>query len=169
MDGDKQGESRMQLLPGMAEQAAQFGEPTWKLPSGWREVADPRPPRKATLIVPGEPAPADLSVTVFPGDVGGLLANINRWRREVGLAEIDQSQIHDVSSHVNVEGQTSVSHVVFLESPTPPSGSPAPAILGAIVPGADHTWFFKLKGPVSVLEAESDRFRTFLSSVRLPE
>ena len=52
--------------------------PTWV-------VKPPAPMRKATFGVPAGSAEADLSITAFPGDVGGELANINRWRGQVGL------------------------------------------------------------------------------------
>ena len=32
----------------------------------------------------------DFSITSFPGDVGGLLANVNRWLGQIGLPPTDQ-------------------------------------------------------------------------------
>ena len=68
----------MRPLPGMAEQAAAAGELQYTVPAGWRQLPASGI-RKATLQVDD----AELSVLVFPGDVGGELANINRWRSKL--------------------------------------------------------------------------------------
>ncbi|HZZ20009.1 MAG TPA: hypothetical protein VFE25_11590, partial [Opitutaceae bacterium] len=55
----------------------------WTTPSDW-VVKPPAPMRKATFGVPAGGSQAELSVTAFPGDVGGDLANVNRWRGQIG-------------------------------------------------------------------------------------
>jgi hypothetical protein len=59
----------------------------WPLPDNWR--VNPRGPkeRKAAYLIGPEDAPVELAVTAFPGDVGGDLANVNRWRTKVGLPD----------------------------------------------------------------------------------
>ena len=36
-------------------------------------------------------AKAEVSVSVFPSDTGGTLANVNRWRRQLGMSETDEA------------------------------------------------------------------------------
>ena len=57
----------------------------WTAPAGWK--AKPLSAmRKGSFAVAGSGgADADLSITAFPGDVGGELANVNRWRGQVQL------------------------------------------------------------------------------------
>ena len=45
----------------------------------------------------------DISVTTFPGDVGGELMNINRWRQQIGLSpiSIDSLDEHIVTKTIN--------------------------------------------------------------------
>jgi hypothetical protein len=31
---------------------------------------------------------AEVTVSAFPGDTGGLLANLNRWRGQIGLEPV---------------------------------------------------------------------------------
>src|SRR5262245_43467033 len=50
----------------------------WTAPPGWREIQSSQPSRVATFN-PGEGLP-EVAINVFPGDTGGLLANVNRWR-----------------------------------------------------------------------------------------
>ena len=37
----------------------------------------------------------DFSVTSFPGDVGGLLANVNRWLGQIGMEEVKENEIEN--------------------------------------------------------------------------
>ena len=52
---------------------------SWQAPAGWAQKPAGAM-RKASYSVPGSDGDSDLSVTAFPGDVGGELANVNRWR-----------------------------------------------------------------------------------------
>ena len=57
---------------------------TWTAPAHW--VGKPLSAmRKGSYTVPGDGAEADLSITAFPGAVGGELANLNRWRGQLQL------------------------------------------------------------------------------------
>lgn len=53
----------------------------------------------------------------------------------------------------------------------PRQETPDPSVrfLGVIVPHAERTWFFKLVGPVSVVEEQRAKFDQFLSSVRFTD
>jgi hypothetical protein len=149
--------------PAMADTAvptASDGGLLWTAPASWKaEAAGPM--RKATFSVPGAGAQAELSVTAFPGDVGGELANVNRWRGQVGLAPLSQGDLDAAVTRVEANGlKVAIVELV-------PAGT-GDAILGAIVPSGGSTWFFKLKGPVPVLRAAKPEFVQFLHSVRAP-
>src|SRR5262245_19815839 len=68
--------------------------PEWRdsLPTGWQAVDSPRnaPGRVATLRV-GAPAGdgAECTLTVLEGAGGGVVENINRWRRQLGLPAVE--------------------------------------------------------------------------------
>tara|TARA_R110000744_G_scaffold255462_1_gene370952 strand:- start:7042 stop:7410 length:369 start_codon:yes stop_codon:yes gene_type:complete len=49
--------------------------------------------RLATFVIPTDAGGQEVAITRFPGQVGGTLANINRWREQMGLERIDQSQL----------------------------------------------------------------------------
>src|SRR5580692_7387637 len=67
---------------------------SWILPAGWSTQPDQSGMRKGSFLVSGaDGAKADMSITAFPGDVGGDLANVNRWRGQVGLAPIDDAAL----------------------------------------------------------------------------
>lgn len=133
---------------------------TWTAPAGW--TAKPLGAmRKGSFTVPGEGgASADLSITAFPGAVGGDLANVNRWRGQVGLAPIAEGELAGSITTIQAIGLT-VSLVDL------PSADPAQTrILGAMVPYQGAMWFFKLTGPGALVGAVKPAFIDFLKTVK---
>jgi hypothetical protein len=65
----------------------------WTLPEGWTEIPDNPPMRLHTFSAADDDGPVEVAISRFPGEVGGVLANINRWRSQVGLSPLDQSQL----------------------------------------------------------------------------
>lgn len=145
----------MRPLPGMAEQAAAAGELQYTVPAGWRELPASGI-RKATLQIED----AELSVLVFPGDVGGELANINRWREQIGLAAVEESALATITRALTIS-QHPASYVDLI--------GPEKSIKGAILPFHGRTWFFKLLGPSDSVQANEAGLLEFLDSVQLPD
>ncbi len=134
----------------------------WQAPSRW--TAGPASAmRKASYGVPGAGVSSELSVTAFPGDVGGELANVNRWRGQIGLPALQAGELDAAVSRFEANGLRFT--VVELD---PPGGGDAKGILGAIVPFQGSTWFFKLAGPGPSIAASKAEFLDFLRTVRAP-
>ncbi len=149
--------SAMGALPGSA--VAQGNALKWTAPAHWQAKAAGSV-RKGSYAIPGENGAAgDLSITAFPGDTGGLHANINRWRGQVGLAPASNAEIDQSVEHLDVNGL----HVELVEM-VGPSGI---RLLGAIVPHQQETWFFKLTGPDALIAGEKAAFRAFVQTVQV--
>ena len=133
----------------------------WDAPAGWNAGPE-RPMRKATLLIPGENGGpgAELAVTAFPGDVGGNLANVNRWRQQLSLPPIPESELGSALRHLDVGG-LHIDHVELVGT-----AAPAQRVLGAIVPHGGATWFFKLSGPDALVARERETFLAFLRTLR---
>lgn len=133
---------------------------TWTAPASWKQKATSAM-RKGSYSVLGEGgAEADLSITAFPGDVGGNLANINRWRGQLELAPISESDLSSVIQHVDI-GELHADLVEFVNT----QGAKSQRMIGAIVPYDNATWFFKLTGPDTLVAGERDAFLAFLKTV----
>lgn len=148
----------MTVLPGMAEQSERFPTPDMTAPEHW--VAQPLGTmRKGSWRVPVEGSDAfiDVSVLVFPGDTGGLLANVNRWRGEVGLPDVTAATLQNGLEKRTVGDHPA--HTMYLKGASR-------STLGAIVPVGDGTWFFKATGPTPAVDAEQTEFSRFLETVR---
>jgi len=129
------------------------------LPAGWTQ----REPARMQLvtITAGQPPelPAEVSVAAFPGDVGGQLANINRWRGQVGLGPIGPELVGEF-----VEGTTLAGLPGWRVDFTGAGEAPARVVV-AVVLREGQSWFFKLMGPEASVAGELERFQAFLDSI----
>jgi len=130
----------------------------WTAPARWG-IGAANPMRKATYEVTGDGGKAELSITAFPSDVGGELANLNRWRGQVQLPPITDA---DLPGAVARQQQNGLQLAVVDFG----GGAGSQRILGAIVPFGGGTWFFKLTGPEALVEKAKPEFLDFLRTVR---
>jgi hypothetical protein len=115
--------------------------------------------RKGSYTLVGEAgATGDLGITAFPGDTGGLHANINRWRGQIGLAPAGNAEIEAAIEHIDANGL----HLDFVDL----VGPQGVRLLGAIVPFNQETWFFKLTGPDALIAKERAAFRDFIQTIK---
>jgi len=76
----------------------------WVVPEGWVFDETPRQMRVATYMAPTETSNQEVAVTRFPGRVGGELANINRWRGQMGLAPISEGELEEHIDRFTMDG-----------------------------------------------------------------
>jgi hypothetical protein len=151
--------SGMRVLPGMQEAANQAGKVIYTVPEGWEELA-PSGIRKANLKVTGDNGSAELTVLAFPGDVGGQLANINRWRGQIGLGEATEAELSEITESYSISNHGGT--YVRLE------GS-AQSIIGVLLPFHGYTWFYKLQGNTETVLANEASMKAFLNSVKMED
>ena len=133
---------------------------TWTAPSTWKPK-DLGQMRKGSYTVTGaDGTTADLSITAFPGAVGGELANINRWRGQISLDPITASELPTASTRLVVGGLSLT--VVDLVG----TGAQPQRILAAMVPVDQAMWFFKLTGPDALVTAQKADFLAFLQTIK---
>ncbi|MBI2814772.1 MAG: hypothetical protein HYX71_10850 [Opitutae bacterium] len=133
----------------------------WTAPAAWTAMPD-RPMRKATFALKGaDGTAADLAITAFPGDTGGLLANVNRWRGQIGLPSLAEAEVAAGLDHLDANGL----HIDVVDMVGSAGGAPT-RLLGAIIPHRGETWFVKLTGPDALVAREKPAFLEFLRTVR---
>ena len=133
---------------------------TWTAPTEWK-IKQASAMRKGSFAVPGEGgSDADLSITAFPGDVGGELANVNRWRGQVQLPPLAESDLAGQVTRTEHDG------LAFAIVDFTGTGANAQRILGAIVPFRGATWFFKLAGSDATVGKAKPAFLSFLQTVK---
>jgi hypothetical protein len=141
----------MDSVPVRTEQGASL---LWTAPADWR-TGPGNAMRRGSYSADG----AEVAITAFPGDVGGSLANVNRWRGQAGLAEVDEAGLGQVTTALESNGL----HFLVADA----SGGASP-IVAALVPWNGGTWFFKLTGPAEAVARAKPAFISFLRTVRTP-
>jgi hypothetical protein len=155
MHGIKPGDAAAAASPPPA--SAGDGSVTWTLPEGWA-LANGSSGRYATIAVSGvDGAKGELAIFHFPGDVGGDLANVNRWRSQIGLAPIADAELAASITKVAAGPKT----IQVMDA----TGVQTRCTAGWVKHGGE-TWFFKFTGPDALVGAEKARFTAFLESVR---
>jgi hypothetical protein len=130
------------------------GHAPWKTPDGWIEQPTPSM-LLASYSVPGKAGgKADVTVSMFPGDVGGVLANVNRWRRQLGLPPVTENDLSKTTSQMDVGNAKAT--VVDM---TGQDG--AKAMYAMIVPRDGNTWFYKMTGDPAALADQKKSFVEF--------
>ncbi len=146
--------------------AAEGGPPVigplrYQVPDGWVLDPQPRTARLATLVFSSDPALGDLAITRFPGDVGGELANVNRWRGQLGLLPVADLAQQNVSE-IQIGGLPAKSYR-FAAGGDDPIRS---GIVVASVMRNGQSWFFKMTGPDQQLTDQIENFQQFIASIR---
>lgn len=138
--------------------------PKWQVPGGWQSApAGQFLVAKYNLTGEGD-AQAAVNVSMSTGDGGGVEGNVNRWRRQLGLAEVAGGAL-GVSAFEAAGPGASMVEIAGADART---GQKA-KILGVVVPGKGRTWFYKLMGAEALVDREKQAFLDFVRSAKYPD
>ncbi|HEX4139892.1 MAG TPA: hypothetical protein VHY09_06060 [Candidatus Methylacidiphilales bacterium] len=144
--------------PAMADTASSI----WTVPADWKSV----PPSQFLLAEYSVPsssgAKAEVNVAEMGGGGGGLLANVNRWRGQLGLTPLGGDDLARAAQPLNVSGADAATLIDFTGT-NAKTGTPA-RLVGAIVQQGGQTWFYKLMGDKETVAQQKDAFRKFVES-----
>jgi hypothetical protein len=134
----------------------------WTKPESWKEQPLSEM-RLGSFKVEGPNADvADVSVIAFPGEAGGLISNINRWRGQLQLSPLSEEQLPEVIQKTEVDNVPT--DLVDFQTP---ENAPKPSrILGAVLQAGDRTWFVKMTGSPELIESQRQIFMDFVKSFR---
>ncbi len=135
--------------------AATGSSSSWKIPAGWSEIA-PGPMQQAKFSAGGK---AEVTISIFPGQAGGLLMNVNRWRGQVGLAGVDQAALANLTQQA--DSPSGKLTVVDMKS-----DDGAKRLVAAIATRGSESWYFKLLGDAATVEKERAAFVKFSGDPR---
>ena len=136
------------------------GKPDWQVPAGWQEVSGGQFLVAKFMLSGADGATAAVNVSMSAGDGGGLAANVNRWRGQLGLqpdTEMWQPTQIDVAG-----GKASL---VDLSGTDARTGQPT-RLVGVMVPQSGRTWFYKLMGDAKVVASQKDAFIQFVQGAK---
>jgi hypothetical protein len=134
------------------------GLPTFVVPARWK-AQSPGPMQAAKYVPDGAEGKVEVTLAVLPGDGGGKLANINRWRRQLGQGPLAEGELASVASALNVPGAEA--YLVDLRNPDTQK-----RMLAAAVVRGGRSWFYKLMGDADVVESEKSLFVRFVEEAK---
>ena len=135
---------------------------TWETPINW--IPNNKSTiRTASYLIPFAKGSADLSVTHFPGDAGGVTANVNRWRKQLNLPEITKREI-ELNSQ-NFKSNIGSYQIYKIINPEHKEAG----FLCAIIPANNFTIFIKLNSYPETIDNLMGEFIEFSSSFKYNE
>jgi hypothetical protein len=147
------------MPPGMgAAKAPSTDNLTFEMPAEWKEKPAGSFNLKAFEVLDGKDR-VDITISLAGGD---LIQNMNRWRGQIGLAEVSAAEIEAALKPLEVNGLPAQFIEVHQAEDTPNRQT----IMGVVVPEGGQTWFIKLRGATSLAERERERFEAFAKSVK---
>jgi hypothetical protein len=136
-----------------AAKASGFSE--WTVPDHWKPQP-PGPMLLASFAIEDAAGKASLTVSSLARDGGGVLANVNRWRRQIGLGPIEEAALNQEAKPLDLPvGKALLADLTGQQR-----------IIGAMLPHDGQTWYFKLMGDAAVAGKEKEAFLTFLKSLK---
>ena len=138
----------------------------WVTPEGWSE----KPSSQMRLIdfTFGPNGEGECYLSALPGPAGGLAANINRWRSQIGASSLTDEEIDKLPRKNFLGGPA---HFVSVDGSFKGMGDAASAkqdyrLLGLIHQASELTLFIKMTGPKALIEENTAKFDAFCQSVQ---
>jgi hypothetical protein len=156
----------MTVLP-VAEGVPSASEIVWIAPEGW-EVLPPAQMRLAGFKKSVDGHDVELTVAAFPGSVGTLTDNVNRWRSQLGLSPVDEAGARALIRVRAIKGHDF--QVLSLKGPEKiEPGGTRRQMQTAMLSYAGKMWFFKLTGDDGYVDPVLPEFEQFLISLEFKD
>ncbi len=134
---------------------------TYKLPDDWKQSKKP-PFAVAAFGLEKDSQKIEVTATPLGKGAGGMLSNVNRWRSQLKLPEVDEDGLKTIIKPYKLDGKEA--HMVQLVGPE--ATNPRMAITVVFADHDDATWFFRMRGDADLVKAEQPDFEKFIESVK---
>jgi len=140
-------------------------QPNWAVPANWTEKPPGPMLLKSFAATDSSGKAATVTISSFPGDVGGTFANVNRWRGQMGLPPVEQDKLDSVTHPLDTSGGKAT--MVDFTGTDSKTGQPG-RLVAVALPHGGSTWFYKLFGDASAVEQQKETFVKFVQTVQYP-
>ena len=140
---------------GGSEETGETGnELTFETPQGWTET-----PGNAFSQAAFAVDDAKVTVSGLSASANNLLANVNRWRRQVDLEPIEETELKEQVQTITLGDGEEGNYIVL-------AGSQGTSMLGVIAVRDGTMWFVKMMGGEETIAREKPRFEQFVKSLQ---
>lgn len=133
----------------------------WTAAEGWTQ-ADPRPMRLVTYQVSG----AECYIAVLGGAAGGVEANVNRWRGQMGKGLLSAEELANLRKLTVLGVEASMVEITGSFSGQSGESATEQMMLGLVCPWDAKTVFVKMVGPKEAVSAQVNNFVAFCESLQ---
>jgi hypothetical protein len=136
----------------------------WSTPEGWKEL--PPTSLRQINLQPAGHGDAECYLTVLPGGAGGVAANVDRWRGQLGEPPLGAEGLASLPT-ADLLGEQAV--LVDLEGSYRDMQGTEHAgfrLVGLILEQKAGLVFLKLTGPAELVASEMEAFHALASSIR---
>lgn len=145
---------------------------THEVPQGWQ----PRRAlgiRKAEFQIERDGKTAVVTAIDFQATAGPMIAdpvaNVNRWRSEVGLPPLSDEEFKKTVERIEIDGAEATFVDAVPDAREPEQSEAATGTLAAMLARGGAIWFFKLTGDRDLVADQRDEFQSFLKSVQFTD
>ena len=137
------------------------------LPPNWQEK--PLTPMRLGSFNASAPngKQVDVSVVSLGGMAGGSLANVNRWRGQVGIPPIDEDTLRKTAEHLQANGRDFLLVDLVSEGPVGETGEKQ-RIIAAMADENERSWFIKMIGEADAVASQKSAFTEFVRGLKIP-
>jgi hypothetical protein len=151
------------MAPTGAPASSGQAKPNWEVPTGWKEISGGQFLVAKFVLGGAADAQASVNVSMSAGDGGGILANVNRWRSQLGLGpEAEADLTKELQSLDLTGGKATLADISGKDART---GQKA-RLFAVVLPRSGETWFYKLMGDAQIVEREKEAFMKFVQTVK---
>ena len=140
----------------------------YKTPKGWKEV--PGSQMRNINMKFGKDGKGECYLTKLAGAGGGMLANVNRWRKQMGAPPLTQAQVDALPKKPLFGNPATVVDVTGnFGGMSGSAGKKNYRLLGLILVNQYGAIFVKMIGPKADVDANTAQFDEFTSSINLTQ
>lgn len=129
----------------------------WNAPADWKAVPLGQMQIAKFLVPDKDSAKADVAISVFPNATGGTLANVNRWRNQIGLPPAGEGDLAQLAKPLDEKNPDAL--LVDMTN-----SENKRQLIGAIVPRGGQWYFFKLLGEAAAVAPQKEAFTKFVQT-----
>jgi hypothetical protein len=161
---------RFRMEPEETPAAPRENPLTWVVPEGWSDAGEDASPGGMRLINLrfGAGGEGECYLSAMPGSAGGLEANINRWRSQMGLPAFSTDELAKLPKKPFLNREAS--YVAFdgdFKRVGATEATKGYRLVGLVQPAPEFTLFVKMTGPKELVEKNAAAFEQFIQSISI--
>jgi hypothetical protein len=137
----------------------------WQAPTSWTQG----PTRMMREVTYTTPDGMDCYISVLAGEGGGIRANFDRWRGQMGAAPLSSEELAALERVPSLGATALLIEIAGSFEGMGGEKIDDALMLGAVIAQDDATVFVKLVAPTAVAQRERENFRAFVTSLELAQ